>query len=126
MQQRSKKLVDPLQYAVSIAAEDLLNYEPTFRWETMKPTEKQLQFLEKRGISAAFVENRGKAKLLLDRLIRRQVEGLSTPKQIRCLERYGFRHVGTWTFEQASNMITRLSQNNWRAPYGINISAYKP
>ncbi len=126
MQQRSKKLVDPLQYAVSIAAEDLLNYEPTFRWEAMKPTEKQLQFLEKRGISPEFVENKGKASLLVDRLIRRQDEGLSTPKQIRCLEHYGFRHVGTWTFEQASVMITRLSKNGWRAPYGINISTYRP
>ena len=90
------------------------------------PSAKQLGFLEKRGISAESVENAGKAHLLIDRLIRRQDEGLSTPKQIRCLERYGFRQVGTWTFEQAGAMISRLAANNWRVPYGLNALKYRP
>ena len=68
----------------------------------------------------------GKAKLLIDRLIRRQQEGLSTPKQIRCLEQRGFRHVGEWTFEQANDMISRLAANNWRIPRGILPKTYRP
>ena len=68
----------------------------------------------------------GKAHLLIDRLILRQKEGLSTPKQIRCLERFGFREVGLWTFDQANVMIARLSNNNWRIPFGFNASAYRP
>jgi type I site-specific restriction endonuclease len=126
MRNRQRKLVDPLQYAMSIAAEDLANYVPTFTWEMAPPTQKQLQFLEKRGIYAESVENMGKARMLIDRLILRQDEGLSTPKQIRCLERYGFRQVGTWTFDQASAMINRLAANNWRKPFGMNVSAYRP
>ncbi len=126
MRNRTRKLVDPLQYAMSIAAEDLANYEPTFAWEMGPPTQKQLQFLEKRGIFPDFVENTGKASLLIDRLIKRQDEGLSTPKQIRCLERYGFRQVGTWTFDQASSLISRLAANNWHIPFGMNVSAYAP
>ena len=126
MRNRTRKLVDPLQYAMSIAAEDLANYQPTFVWEMGPPTQKQLQFLEKRGIFAESVENMGKASLLIDRLIRRQDEGLSTPKQIRCLERYGFRQVGTWSFDQASRMISRLAENHWRIPFGFNVSAYRP
>ena len=126
MRNRTRKLVDPLQYAMSIAAEDLANYQPTFVWEMGPPTQKQLQFLEKRGIFAESVENMGKASLLIDRLIRRQDEGLSTPKQIRCLERYGFRQVGTWSFDQASRIISRLAENHWRSPFGFNVSAYRP
>ena len=126
MRNRQRKLVDPLQYAMSIAAEDLANYVPTFTWEMAPPTQKQLQFLEKRGIYAESVENMGKARMLIDRLILRQDEGLSTPKQIRCLERYGFRQVGTWTFDQASALISRLAANNWRIPFGMNASAYRP
>ena len=126
MRNRTRKLVDPLQYAMSIAAEDLANYEPTFVWETGPPTQKQLQFLEKRGIFPDSVENMGKASMLIDRLIKRQDEGLSTPKQIRCLERFGFREVGLWTFDQANAMIARLSNNNWRIPFGFNASAYRP
>ena len=33
MRNRKRKLVDPLQYALSSAAEDLTNYVPTFAWE---------------------------------------------------------------------------------------------
>ncbi len=126
MRARQGKLVDPIQYAISIAAEDLANYTPTFAWEMSPPSAKQLQFLEKRGIFATSVENAGKAHMLIDRLIRRQDEGLSTPKQIRLLERYGFRQVGTWHFETASAMISRLASNGWRLPYGFDAAAYRP
>jgi len=39
---------------------------------------------------------------------------MATPKQVRLLEQRGFAHVGTWTFDRASAMISRLAQNNWR------------
>lgn len=126
MRRRKRKLVDPLQYALSIAAEDLTNYVPTFAWEMAPPSAKQIEFLERRGIFAESVENMGKAALLIDRLKRRQEEGLATPKQIRCLERYGFRHVGTWQFADASRMISRLSMNSWRIPTGMNPVTYRP
>ena len=126
MRLRKRRLVDPLQYALSIAAEDLINYVPTFAWELGPASEKQLAFLEKRGIHPETVENMGKAKLLIDRLIRRQQEGLSTPKQIRCLEQRGFRHVGEWSFDDANDMISRLAANNWRIPRGILPQTFRP
>ena len=126
MRKRKRKLVDPLQYAMSIAAEDLSDYSPTFTWEMGPPSEKQRQFLEKHGIYAESVENMGKARMLIDRLIMRQNAGLSTPKQIRCLERYGFRQVGTWTFTQANTMIGRLAMNHWHIPLGVNVSTFRP
>lgn len=126
MRNRKRKLVDPLQYTLSIAAEDLTNYVPTFTWEMAPPSEKQIEFLERRGIFADSITNSGLASLLIDRLKRRQDEGLATPKQIRCLEKYGFRQVGTWQFDDASRMISRLANNNWRIPYGFNAAAYRP
>jgi len=126
MRKRKRQLVDPLQYAISIAAEDLVGYVPTFAWEMAPPSEKQLEFLERRGIFAESVENMGKASILIDRLKRRQEEGLATPKQIRCLERFGFRQVGTWYFEDANKMISRLAINNWRIPYGVTAATYRP
>ena len=126
MRYRSRRLVDPLQFAMSIAAEDLADYTPTFAWEMAPPSQKQLDFLEKRGIYAGSVENMGKASLLIDRLMKRQEEGLSTPKQIRLLERYGFRYVGTWSFDAASRAISRLAALNWKLPYGFNPATYMP
>ena len=126
MRKRKRQLVDPLQFAMSIAAEDLANYVPTFAWEMGPPSDKQVEFLERRGIFAESIENAGKASLLIDRLKRRQDEGLATPKQIRCLERYGFRQVGTWNFDEASRVIARLAKNNWRVPFGVNTATYRP
>lgn len=105
MRTRKKKLVDPLQFEMSIQAEDLSGYVPAFGWEMAPPSDKQKQELEKRGILPDEIDNAGKANLILDRLHKRQEEGLTTPKQIRCLEKYGFQHVGTWTFEAGKNMI---------------------
>lgn len=126
MRRRKRKLVDPLQYAMSIAAEDLATYVPTFAWEMAPASTKQIAFLEKRGIFTGSVKNMGMASMIIDRLKRRQDEGLSTPKQIRCLEKYGFLHVGTWQFDQANGMIARIQSNAWRLPYGFNAAAYRP
>jgi superfamily II DNA or RNA helicase len=126
MRGKKRKLVDPLQYALSIAAEDLTNYVPTFAWEMAPPSEKQVAFLERRGIFADSVRNAGLASLLIDRLKRRQDAGLATPKQIRCLERYGFRQVGTWQFDDASSLISRLADNRWRVPFGMTPATYRP
>ena len=72
------------------------------------------------------VDNAGKASLLIDRLMTRRDEGLTTPKQIRFLESRGFEHVGTWEFEQARRLIDRIAANGWRIPYDINPAAFRP
>ena len=126
MKKRKRALVDPLQYEMSIQAADLSNYVPAFGWECAPPTQKQIQTLEKLGIFPDEIENAGKAKLILDRLAKRRSEGLSTPKQIRCLEKYGFMHVGQWSFDSASSMITRISAAGWKVPNGISPSTYIP
>lgn len=127
MRNRKKKLVDPLQFEMSIQAEDLSGYVPAFGWEMAPPSDSQKRELEKRGILPDEIDNAGKASLILDRLHKRQDEGLSTPKQIRCLEKYGFQHVGTWNFDAAKNMIDRIAAAGWRsAPAGVNPQEYKP
>lgn len=123
---RKRKLVDPLQYEMSICAADLSGYVPAFGWECAPPTDKQKAALEKRGIFPDEIESAGKAKLLLERLEKRQSAGLSTPKQIRFLESRGFQHVGTWQFEAASSMIARISANGWKIPRGVEPRNYIP
>jgi len=126
MRKRKRKLVDPLQFEMSIHAEDLASYVPSFGWEMGPPTEKQLQTLEKLGIFPDEIESAGKAAKLLDRLSKRRMEGLTTPKQIRFLEGRGFRDVGTWQFETAKRLIDRIAANGWRVPRDINPAEYKP
>jgi superfamily II DNA or RNA helicase len=126
MKKRKRKLVDPLQFEMSICAADLSGYVPAFGWECEPPSEKQKKLLEQKGIFPDEIETAGKAKLLIERLQKRQQAGLATPKQIRFLESRGFQHVGTWMFEDASRMISRISAANWQIPRGVDPKIYTP
>lgn len=126
MKRRKRKLVDPLQFEMSIQASDLTDYVPSFGWQMSPPTDKQVKALEKWGIFPDEIENAGKAEMLINRLVKRRDTGLSTPKQIRFLENRGFQHVGTWQFEAATKLINRIAANGWRIPHGIKPAEYKP
>ncbi|MFT8556035.1 DEAD/DEAH box helicase [Liquorilactobacillus hordei] len=126
MKRRKRKLVDPLQFEMSIQAEDLANYVPAFGYEMSPPTDKQKSALEKMGIFPEEIDNAGKAELLINKLSMRREGGFTTPKQIRFLESRGFRHVGTWKFENANKLITRIASNGWRIPQGVKPTEYNP
>lgn len=125
MKKRKKRLVDPLQFEMSIQAEDLSGYVPAFGWEMGPPSDKQKNTLEKLGIMPDQIECAGKAAKILDRLDKRREEGLTTPKQIRFLEGRGFQHVGTWQFDTAKKLIDRIAANGWRVPADINPREYR-
>jgi superfamily II DNA or RNA helicase len=127
-EQRGKKLklVDPLQFEMSIHSEELVNYVPAFGWESKPPTEKQRRDLETAGIFSAEIDHAGKAEKLLETVAARRRDGLTTPKQIRFLEGKGFRDVGTWEFDATKKLIDRIASNNWKVPYEINPRDYRP
>lgn len=125
MKRRKRKLVDPLQFEMSIQAEDLAGYVPAFGWEMAPPSDSQKKTLEKLGILPDEIDNAGKASKLLERLDKRRQEGLTTPKQIRFLESRGFQHVGTWQFDTARKLIDRIAGNGWRIPQDIIPAEYK-
>lgn len=126
MRKRKRKLVDPLQFEMSIASEDLSSYIPTFAWEMAPVSDTQRQALEKAGIFPDEIECAGKASMILDKLSKRRADGLATPRQIRQLEQRGFNHVGEWTFKQATNMISRIAANGWRTPTSVDPATYTP
>lgn len=127
MKKRKQRLVDPLQFEMSIQAGDLSGYVPAFGCQMAPASENQLKTLEKFGILPDGIENAGKAELLINRLVKRKEEGLATPRQIRQLEGRGFKHVGTWTFDQANSMISRIAAQGWRGvPRGVVPQEYVP
>ena len=125
MRRRKQRLVDPLQFEMSIQAQDLTGYVPAFGWEMGPPSDAQKNALEKLGILPDQIENAGKAKLLLDRLSTRREAGLTTPKQIRFLEGRGFQHVGTWSFDHARHLIDRIAANGWKIPASVDPTTYQ-
>ncbi len=112
---RKRQLVDPLQYEYSIdkAATQFVPDE-TQLWQLAPMSDKQKTALEKAGIFPDEITCAGHAAHILDVLQKRRDENMTTPKQIRCLERFGFLNVGTWKFDQAKKAIDRIAANNWR------------
>ena len=110
---KNKKLIDPLDYALSIDADDLADYVPTFGWESEDVTDKQKTMLEKYGFDTDGM-CKGAASKLIDKLIARSNAGLATPKQVNCLQKFGFQHVSEWAFDDASHMISQLSAVRWQ------------
>ncbi len=127
MKKRKSKLVDPMQYAMSIQDNKLSSYVPSFGWEQNPVSESQKKDLEKRGIDPNAVDTAGRAEQILKSCAQRQLAGLATPKQIRMLERYGFQHVGRWSFQAATNMITRIASIGWKGvPHGVDPQTFVP
>ena len=131
LKKRKKRFVDPLQFAMSIQDLELVDYVPTFTWECKKPTKKQIETIEKFGVDAENIESMGQASALLDALMKRADNHLATPKQIRCLEKYGFQHVGTWSFDAAREMINKIAGCGWKTwaftrRFNIDPATYDP
>ena len=126
MKKRKRKLVDPLQYEMSIQDVDLVNYRPSFGAELQPPSAAQLHALEKFGLFPDEIVHAGTAERLIDSLAKRRDAGLATPRQIRFLESRGFSHVGTWQFEAARKLINRIAASGWRIPAGIAPPTYVP
>lgn len=125
LRHRKARLVDPIQFELSICDHDLQDYVPAFAWQQESPTDAQAHALEAWGVDPDSMDA-GKASLMLDRLSKRKAAGMASPKQVRMLERKGFQHPGTWTKEQAGDMMSRLSANGWRVPFGITPATYTP
>ena len=124
MRRRKAGLVDPLQYAYSCEDINLTNYQPMTSRDAQNPTMQQLDQLEKLGFGAP--STFGEAELLIKQHDERRAAGLSTPKQIRFLERMGFRNVAKWTKVEAQKIVQRIRVCNWRIPAGITPETYTP
>lgn len=123
---KTAKFVDPLQFAYSVESQEIIQYQPMFKVDYKKPTKEQIEWLFDHGINADEIDSYGKAQRIKDTLMERYRRKLSTPKQIRFLEKRGFRRVGLWQFDQASEMIDKIANNNWFVPHGINPKTYVP
>lgn len=112
-QRKKAKLIDPLQWFVSIGDMGLADYEPMFDREKEPATERQVKMLENNGIDPTGM-CKGQASQIIDRIINRRAAGLATAKQVMCLERKGYKDVGMWTFDQASKIISQLAAVGWK------------
>lgn len=114
---KSRKLLDPLQYALSVHDDDLQDYEPEMPWELAPATPAQIALLEKNGFDASTIPNKGYACKILSRMDQRRQAGLCSPKQMKLLQRYYGGDIGNWSFAAANAAIAALASNGWKKPF---------
>ena len=119
MRHKRRELVDPVQYAVSIGASDLVDYAPALATEAQPPTPAQIDALSKSGIFPGDLQSAGHAQALLDAVGTRKAGGFATARQVRCLERYGWTRAGQLQYAEAQRLIGRIAANGWRMPHGL-------
>ena len=119
-EQRKKKakLVDPLQFAVSIGDESLADYEAVMPADKIPATLEQINVLEQMGLSTEGL-TMGAAEKALAVMQSREKSKMSLPKQIRLLERYRIKHAGRMTRGDAGVIIGRIQANGWRLPENL-------
>lgn len=117
-ERKQRKLVDPLAFSLSIGDDTLIDYVPTFGWESLEPTEKQIEAIQRMGLSTDSITSRGQASHLISTLTERR--GMSTPGQIKTLSKFGFQNVDKWTIDEAKVIIAQLAAANWK-PWNARI-----
>src|SRR5258707_1401139 len=63
---KKRKLVDPIEFALSLHHQALISYEPTMNWESEPVSEKQLKFLESLSFDTSMITTKGHASMILD------------------------------------------------------------
>ena len=118
--QKPRGLVDPLQYIFSIEAPELNDYQPMFESERQEPSDDIIDSISCYGVKGDAIKSQGLAAAILKRLIARRASGMATPKQIRCLESFGFVHVGRWTLRYASSFLDIISSHDWKLRQAVS------
>lgn len=108
-------------FAYLINDRKLLEYEPTYYWEQLFPTSKQVEFLEgKCGISCKFV-TKGLASKIIDVIVKRIKDKKCTVKQMFFLAKNGiFDKASEISMEDAGKIMNDIANNYWRVPYHIS------
>ncbi len=92
--------------------DDLIDYEPTMRWEEGKPTEGQINSLMKMGIDVRLIETKGHASKVISFCVDRIKRKLATFKQVRALQKAGYQvDPNTLRIDQAHVMLNKLYGN---------------
>jgi hypothetical protein len=93
------------ELALVLNVPELASYEPTMRWHSQPPSDKQLKALDHAGIDTAPIWCKGLASAVMDKLAERRKQDLATFKQVRYARALGHPAPEILTFAGASEWI---------------------
>ena len=103
--QRKSRLIDPIEFALSLHEVELADWEPTMHWHSEPASEKQLRMLSGMGFDLESIPNRGYASALLERVFARRDLNLATPKQLHWLRKTGHPEPELVSFTEAREWL---------------------
>jgi hypothetical protein len=101
----SGKVIDPLEFALSIHDTTMADWQPTMPWHHDRMSEAQERTLKSFGFDTESITSKGQASAILDRVMDRSKLKLATPKQVKSLTRFGIKNAYQWKFEAASKFL---------------------
>lgn len=112
-----KGLKDYRIFAFIANKPELLQYEPVFGWEVLPPTQKQVETIEKNGISSSKL-TKGLASKIIDVIIKRIEKKQCTVKQMFFMSSKGiFDNASEMSFDVAKEIMDKATKNYWRIPF---------
>lgn len=123
---RKGRLFDPLEKAVSLGLDDIVNYRPGNAWEARPPTATQIDELMKLGVDPQGVRCFGLASKWIQKARQREKLGLCSFKQMSFLEKLGLDSPSMIAKDEASR-ITKNQMLYWTShgKRGKNFSKRK-
>jgi superfamily II DNA or RNA helicase len=104
---KNGKLVDPIQFALSVDDQSEAEYTPADEFEAQSITDKQKAVLEQNGIDVESITCRGHASKIIDTIFNRRRLNLATPKQLKWLVKFKYPDAHTATFNDASAFLDK-------------------
>jgi hypothetical protein len=109
---KAARVINPLEWALSLGDEKLASYVPEAAWESGAPSKYQLEFLKQHHVDVTKIKYKGLADKVITILVNRDKLNLATPLQLEFLHNLGVddRKSSTLSIGEAGRLITELQR----------------
>ena len=107
---RKSKVFEPHYVGILLNSRSIATFDPVQRWELEPASEKQVAWLQARGIASAGI-TKGLASKIFTEMIHRFKHGMATLKQVSLLRERGVENAHLLSFKDASEKIGRVLAN---------------
>lgn len=101
-------VMDARAFGAVMHQPDLMDYQPTARWESRPVTDRQREYLATRGVDVTTVKSMGQASQIIQFMIDRTNTDMATVKQVLLLLQKGHPNPHSLTFSEARNELDRI------------------
>jgi len=102
---RKSRVIDAMEYCLSIGAHSAVDYSPAMPWESQPITDGQAELLEGYKMDLDSVKCRGHASKIIEAIISRSKLNLATPGQVRLLKQLKHPRPHTATCDEATKYL---------------------